>query len=294
VSGLAPYAAATGAILAAEWIARRNRPTTDLPTTPAKGYDAARATAARAPLCGAKRVTEGYDDHEIHQDAAGGTDFLREVTIQRNSLLAAFGGLSLDLFRRPSISARCAREWLGTWLDAWQTAHRADRRAFAVFKPWTLPGASALDFEPATWAELWPDHAGLSGLPLERNALGKAVEACKALWTTAGLSMLIPGYGDSRPWLFARATTEALYDLARRLDEAGLGHGDAEAEALAELEHALSPGGVAAKAADVVSGAVEVAVDKVVAPATGALLGVIAPYAVLGVAIYVVAKRRAA
>lgn len=317
--------AVAGAALAGAWLLERlneSKPSTDIQPTRNAAMDPTLGELARVMPCDLERFAnlKTLTGAEVRKLPSGaGEDFLREFFIQRMSLvksqgdLALFGGQGTDgilgalLPGRPALSALCAKQWLEMWLNAWQAAARASG-AYAVAERVTIGGGRSPYGNAACsttdWRAAWSMPTTLTGSTFgatdscRMTSLGKAWLRLRELHLAAeaATAPAIPeSVQTAKPWILARHTSEALQDFAREMDNASFSHGDAYAEALDTLRKDLAPVNFLRKAADWAVTPAEVALDNVVGPALSSFLGTVVvavlPYAALGAAIYVVAKR---
>ncbi len=323
MKGAAPYAAAAGAIVAAEAIEYLNRPKSgsDIAATREAGTVPGIEAAARQELpCKVKRIdgAKTWYGATIRTLGSGaGEDWLRELHIQRASLCEALGDLGIGkLTLRPKLNAHCARQWLELWLDAWEVAARKSPKAYAAYdiSRGTASQHGTCSGSPSSWRELdakgdsfpasFDDamHMGLGapagGWRCMPTDLGKVLLRVIKLRAAAAYYAQVADIVDAagEPWILARQAYEALDDLALELDRVSVSYGDAEAEALATLRQDLHPVKFLHKAANWAMVPVEVALNDVIGPALSLFASTVVvgllPYVVIGGAIYLVVRRR--
>ena len=325
----APYAAAIGAVGAAALVEYLNQspPEGAIPATMEKGTRPGLEAAAAASLPCAPRleVTTTLTGAPIQtlDGSKAGADWLREFFIQRQSLTRALGDLGIaGLTNRPKLTAGCSRRWLENWLEAWEAAAARSPEAYAIYDQGgdagsrlACPGSPrhwrgiALDRRWAADAggfalpDAWLDSTGIIPTACRITELGRAFRRVLMLHALAVAGEAIEGVlelvGAAPPWIYARQVAEALQDFARELDEVAVNHGDARAEGWAEFVRTVStPSNYLHAVADGGMAQLELAMKGVVGPALSLFLSTVVvavlPYVVIGGAIYLVVKRRAA
>lgn len=323
-SKAAPYIAAAGAI-GGTWLIDNWGELGAGPAAPRQsGMNTALEASATHMPCGLPRLSSvtTLTGAQIRQLPSGaGEDFIRELAIQRASITNKLGTLVPGL-ERPKLTARCAQEWIGIWLDAWQVANAANPKAFAIARPppppdspswWQLTGPWSIVTAPLYLGDAlkqWnPPPAGpwhSTPAPSPASSLGRAWQHLRELHAEAAAANLVTGTVDflaglfgadtdtgERVWVGARKTTDALMMFAQEMDAAGFNL-DTDS-ALAQLRRDLHPLRFVEKAVDVVVTPIELATQHVVGPVLSATVGALAttllPWIVVGGAVYILARR---
>ena len=205
---------------------------------------------------------------------AGGDAAAVAFASQARALARSFGALPGGA---PRISPRCAAAWVESWLEAWAAAHRADRERYRVLSGAPTP---VTDFEPAPGAWRSDDLATFLGRNGPRSPLGRAWDSLRLHFLLA--SNVEPSAAD-QPWVWSAVVFASLRDFAGALDAASV---NVEPNLLTEgLRRATRT------SMRVVGWAVESAVLPVLGEAVSATLVAIGPYALAGLAGYLVIRR---